>query len=60
MSDAMRDADIVTLKVGAPYHIMQQRTRLLMAGDKTGLKELEQVCLSNNAKSGTGNMMRRK
>ena len=50
MSDAMRDADIVYPKSWAPYHIMQQRTRLLMAGDKTGLKELEQVCLSNNAK----------
>lgn len=50
MADAMRDADIVYPKSWAPYHIMQQRTQLLMNGDKNGLKELEQVCLANNAK----------
>jgi knotted carbamoyltransferase YgeW len=50
MSDAMKDADIVYPKSWAPYHIMQQRTQLLMAGNKTGLKELEQVCLENNAR----------
>jgi ornithine carbamoyltransferase len=50
MSDAMKDADIVYPKSWAPYHIMQQRTQLLMTGDKPGLKELEQVCLANNAK----------
>jgi len=50
MSDAMRDADIVYPKSWAPFHIMQQRTELLMAGNKQGLKELEQVCLANNAK----------
>ena len=50
MTDAMKDADIVYPKSWAPYRIMQQRTQLLMAGDKPGLKELEQVCLANNAK----------
>ncbi|HCT29930.1 MAG TPA: knotted carbamoyltransferase YgeW [Bacteroidales bacterium] len=50
MEDAMKDADIVYPKSWAPYHIMQQRTKLLMAGDKPGLKDLEQVCLANNAK----------
>jgi knotted carbamoyltransferase YgeW len=50
MSEAMKDADIVYPKSWAPYHIMQQRTSLLMTGDKTGLKELEQVCLANNAR----------
>jgi knotted carbamoyltransferase YgeW len=50
MSDAMKDADIVYPKSWAPYNIMQQRTQLLMTGDKTGLKELEKVCLANNAK----------
>lgn len=50
MADAMRDADIVYPKSWAPFHIMQQRTQLLMNGDKNGLKELEQVCLANNAK----------
>lgn len=50
MADAMKDADIVYPKSWAPYHIMQQRTQLLMSGDKTGLKDLEKVCLENNAK----------
>lgn len=50
MAEAMRDADIVYPKSWAPYHIMEQRTQLLMNGDKNGLKELEQVCLANNAK----------
>lgn len=50
MEDAMKDADIVYPKSWAPYHIMQQRTQLLMSGDKAGLKDLEKVCLENNAK----------
>jgi knotted carbamoyltransferase YgeW len=50
MEDAMRDADIVYPKSWAPFHIMQQRTELLQKADRTGLKELEQVCLANNAK----------
>jgi knotted carbamoyltransferase YgeW len=50
MEDAMKDADIVYPKSWAPYHIMQQRTELLKNADKAGLKELEQVCLANNAK----------
>jgi knotted carbamoyltransferase YgeW len=50
MSDSMKNADIVYPKSWAPFHIMQQRTQLLMTGDKTGLKELEKVCLENNAK----------
>jgi knotted carbamoyltransferase YgeW len=49
MTDAMKDADIVYPKSWAPYHIMQQRTELLKNADKQGLKELEQVCLANNA-----------
>lgn len=49
MKDAMKDADIVYPKSWAPYHIMQQRTELLKNADKAGLKELEQVCLANNA-----------
>ena len=49
MADAMKNADIVYPKSWAPFGIMQQRTKLLMAGDKNGLKELEQICLSNNA-----------
>lgn len=50
MSDAMKDADIVYPKSWAPFHIMEQRTQLLQAGDKKGLDELEKVCLANNAK----------
>jgi len=50
MSDTIKNADIVYPKSWAPYHIMQQRTKLLMTGDKPGLKELEQECLANNAK----------
>jgi knotted carbamoyltransferase YgeW len=50
MADAMKDADIVYPKSWAPFHIMQQRTELLMAKDKSGLQELEKVCLANNAK----------
>lgn len=50
MSDAMKDADIVYPKSWAPYRIMQQRTELLKKADKDGLKELEKVCLQNNAK----------
>ncbi|MGE0090186.1 MAG: knotted carbamoyltransferase YgeW [Bacteroidales bacterium] len=50
MEDAMRDADIVYPKSWAPFHIMQQRTKLLQAADKEGLKALEQTCLANNAK----------
>ncbi len=50
MEEAMRDADIVYPKSWAPYHIMQQRTELLQKADRSGLKELEQTCLANNAK----------
>ncbi|MEE4196178.1 MAG: knotted carbamoyltransferase YgeW [Bacteroidales bacterium] len=50
MEDAMKDADIVYPKSWAPFHIMQQRTRLLKNKDADGLKALEQTCLANNAK----------
>ena len=49
MKEAMKDADIVYPKSWAPYHIMQQRTDLLLKADKSGLKDLEQHCLANNA-----------
>ena len=50
MSEAMKGADIVYPKSWAPFHIMQERTKLLLGGDKAGLNELEKVCLANNAK----------
>lgn len=50
MEEAMKGADIVYPKSWAPYHIMQQRTELLKNADSQGLKELEKICLENNAK----------
>lgn len=49
MNKAFRDADIVYPKSWAPYKVMMQRTELLKNGDASGLKELEKVCLANNA-----------
>jgi knotted carbamoyltransferase YgeW len=49
MEEAMKDADIVYPKSWAPFHVMEQRTALLKKGDRAGLKELENFCLSNNA-----------
>ena len=50
MDEAFADADIVYPKSWAPYHVMEQRTRLLKVSDKEGLKHLEKDCLANNAK----------
>ena len=50
MHDAFKDADIVYPKSWAPFHVMEQRTELLKAADKPGLKELEQHCLAHNEK----------
>jgi len=49
MEEAVKDADIVYPKSWAPYQVMEQRTALLKKGDKPGLKDLEQFCLSKNA-----------
>lgn len=49
MNKAFRDADIVYPKSWAPYKVMMQRTELLKNGDASGVKELEKVCLANNA-----------
>jgi len=48
MAEAFKDADVVYPKSWAPYSIMQERTRLLQAGDRSGLKELEKQCLATN------------
>jgi ornithine carbamoyltransferase len=48
MAEAFKDADVVYPKSWAPYSIMQERTRLLQAGDRTGLEELEKQCLATN------------
>jgi knotted carbamoyltransferase YgeW len=50
MAEAFQDADIVYPKSWAPYHVMEERTKLLYANDHAGLKELEQRCLENNAR----------
>jgi knotted carbamoyltransferase YgeW len=50
METAFGDAHVVYPKSWAPFHVMEQRTQLLKQGDRGGLKDLEQVCLSNNAK----------
>ncbi|MBI5218925.1 MAG: knotted carbamoyltransferase YgeW [Bacteroidia bacterium] len=50
MEEAFKNADIVYPKSWAPYSVMQKRTKLLQAGDKEGLKDLEKQCLANNAK----------
>ncbi len=50
MEESMEDAHIVYPKSWAPYHIMEERTKLLQAGDKDGLAALEHECLANNAR----------
>lgn len=48
MEEAFKDADIVYPKSWAPYSVMEERTRLLKAGDRKGLKSLEKRCLETN------------
>jgi knotted carbamoyltransferase YgeW len=49
MQDAFKNADVVYPKSWAPMAVMQERTRLLRRGDKTGMTELEKACLEQNA-----------
>jgi knotted carbamoyltransferase YgeW len=49
MDEAFADADIVYPKSWAPFHVMEQRTKLLKVSDKEGLNQLEKDCLANNA-----------
>jgi ornithine carbamoyltransferase len=50
MEEAFKDADIVYPKSWAPFKVMQDRTRLLRAGENEKLKSLEKDALANNAK----------
>ena len=50
MDEAFNGADIVYPKSWAPYHVMEERTKLLKKGDKPGLAGLEKSCLANNAR----------
>ncbi|MCA9520678.1 MAG: knotted carbamoyltransferase YgeW [Myxococcales bacterium] len=48
MREAFRGADVVYPKSWAPMWVMEKRTELLRAGDKSALRELEQSCLEEN------------
>ncbi len=48
MEDAFANADIVYPKSWAPFHVMQERTRLLRQGKAAELHELEKRCLEDN------------
>lgn len=48
MDDAFDQADIVYPKSWAPFAVMGERTELLRAGDRDGLKSLERDCLAQN------------
>lgn len=50
MEEAMKDADIVYPKSWAPFHVMEERTKLLKNSDTKGLDDLEKQCLAENAK----------
>ncbi len=50
MDEAFKDADIIYPKSWAPFWVMQERTKLLKAGDQKGLDELEKQALAENAK----------
>jgi len=50
MEEAFEGAHVVYPKSWAPYQVMERRTELLKAGNRTGLKDLERECLVNNAK----------
>ncbi|MCB9853820.1 MAG: knotted carbamoyltransferase YgeW [Phycisphaerales bacterium] len=49
MAEAFDGADVVYPKSWAPFGVMQERTKLLIAKDDAGLKELEKRCLAQNA-----------
>jgi knotted carbamoyltransferase YgeW len=50
MDEAFAGADIVYPKSWAPYSVMESRTALLKENNQKDLPELEQECLSQNAK----------
>lgn len=50
MEEAFRDADVVYPKSWAPFEVMQERTRLLRAGQADPLKTLEKDALARNAR----------
>jgi knotted carbamoyltransferase YgeW len=48
MQEAFSGAEVVYPKSWAPLSVMQERTRLLSAGDRQGLGALEKDCLARN------------
>ena len=50
MEEAFKDADIVYPKSWAPFHIMEERTKLVEDKKFDELDVLEKECLNNNAK----------
>lgn len=50
MEEAFRDADVAYPKSWAPFEVMQERTRLLRAGQADPLKTLEKEALARNAR----------
>jgi knotted carbamoyltransferase YgeW len=50
MEEAFKDADVVYPKSWAPFRVMQERTRILRAGEQDKLKALEKEALANNAR----------
>jgi ornithine carbamoyltransferase len=50
MDGAFRDADFVYPKSWAPLHVMTERTRILRAGEKARLADLEREALAHNAR----------
>ena len=49
MDDAFEGADFVYPKSWAPRHVMQERTRVVRAGDRARLADLEREALAHNA-----------
>jgi len=50
MAEAFDGADVVYPKSWAPVSVMHERTRLLRAGERAGLAELEREALATNAR----------
>lgn len=50
MEEAFTGADVVYPKSWAPMAVMQERTRLLRAGERSALAELERQALATNAR----------
>ncbi|MBI5368463.1 MAG: knotted carbamoyltransferase YgeW [Planctomycetes bacterium] len=50
MAEAFAGADVVYPKSWAPFRVMEERTRILRAGERARLADLEKEALANNAR----------